>query len=976
MTRMRPFLAGAGLACALGTSAMAFDAPHQNQLYEIKLPEYDLFGYTSAQIEAQRAQAVAAVASEYGGRWHVYSWNPQANTPQSLYGSGYDTAMPMASVNDVEAAGRSVLSENASALGITNQDNLRFVDAPRGKGKVGAHFQQTYHGLEVVGGRAHVIFTDAGRAFVMGSDYYGGISVSPNPSLALDQAIEIAKDDVPFNNATDFIDGTPDLVVLPVPTSETSVEHHLVWRIRVNTSDPLGIWVTHVDAHSGRIVYRYNDVHFVNFTGHAQGDVQVDTYCNGETADHKHSYMNVSVSGVGSTTTNINGDWTLAYGGTDARTTTAQFNGPYCNVNVNAGTDATFSGSATPGTPFTIDFSDGNSRQDERDTFQAVSDVHDLFEIFDPGWSRTNSLIFANVNVDGSCNAFFSGNSINFYPAAGGCANTGEIQGVVQHEYGHAVQSALLLGSQGGQGLGEGNSDVLANILTQESIIGRGFNNNCSVGIRDSKNTLFYPDDVVGQGIHDAGRVIAGFHWDAMKLLQEYMGDNAGMLEMANDWHYARKVARPQNQPAQVLAVFIANDDDGNLDNGTPWYDVYCEAADNHGFTCPPITEGVLIVHNEAWTTTTDGNRVLTANITSPGQSVTSATLYYQLTDGSGTYTNLPMTPTGGGNYSVTIPSLQHNSGVRYYIDATDNAGNDRQAPGLAPLQVYDFDVAQAYDAFEAASGWVVNQDGTDNATQGVWVRADPIGSPIQPEDDTTPTPGVQCWVTGQGPVGGFAGQGDIDFGKTTLYSPTFDMSGASQLVVKYWKSFSNNTGTNPNQDPWIVQVRNNGGAWIDIENTLTSTVDMWESFSSDLLALIPTPGNLQFRFQAEDNGGQSQVDAALDDFTILGVMGTTDVENDSNTPRYALLPSQPNPAPGATRIGFQVPTTSNVEIKIFDVSGREVTTLQSGRVEAGAHNVDWNGTDRDGHMVASGVYYYRMQANEYIATRSLTLTR
>jgi flagellar hook assembly protein FlgD len=70
------------------------------------------------------------------------------------------------------------------------------------------------------------------------------------------------------------------------------------------------------------------------------------------------------------------------------------------------------------------------------------------------------------------------------------------------------------------------------------------------------------------------------------------------------------------------------------------------------------------------------------------------------------------------------------------------------------------------------------------------------------------------------------------------------------------------------------------------------------------------------------------------------------------------------------------VPATTSVQIKVFDVSGREVSTVADGKFEAGVHAVDWDGRNAAGHEVASGVYYYRMSAGGYVATRSLIVSR
>ena len=121
----------------------------------------------------------------------------------------------------------------------------------------------------------------------------------------------------------------------------------------------------------------------------------------------------------------------------------------------------------------------------------------------------------------------------------------------------------------------------------------------------------------------------------------------------------------------------------------------------------------------------------------------------------------------------------------------------------------------------------------------------------------------------------------------------------------------------------------------------------------------------------------ESFVDAGIDDFTILGQFGPSSTpETGSAVVRFALESSAPNPTAGSTRIGFQVPVSTSVQIKIFDVSGREVNTVADGTFEAGTHSIDWDGRDASGHAVASGVYYYRMSADGYVATRSLIVSR
>jgi hypothetical protein len=57
-----------------------------------------------------------------------------------------------------------------------------------------------------------------------------------------------------------------------------------------------------------------------------------------------------------------------------------------------------------------------------------------------------------------------------------------------------------------------------------------------------------------------------------MQAMVAALGPEAGRLAAARDWHYGRVLQHPMTQPDQVLATFVADDNDGNLTNGTPNY--------------------------------------------------------------------------------------------------------------------------------------------------------------------------------------------------------------------------------------------------------------------------------------------------------------------------------------------------------------------------------------------------------------------
>jgi len=100
---------------------------------------------------------------------------------------------------------------------------------------------------------------------------------------------------------------------------------------------------------------------------------------------------------------------------------------------------------------------------------------------------------------------------------------------------------------------------------------------------------------------------------------------------------------------------------------------------------------------------------------------------------------------------------------------------------------------------------------------------------------------------------------------------------------------------------------------------------------------------------------------------------------DDENT----LLPSNtelranyPNPFNPSTTIDYALRTRSRVSIAIYNIRGQLVQTLIDSDMPAGVHTVQWDGTDNSGHHVASGLYFYRIEAGSYINARKMILLK
>ena len=88
----------------------------------------------------------------------------------------------------------------------------------------------------------------------------------------------------------------------------------------------------------------------------------------------------------------------------------------------------------------------------------------------------------------------------------------------------------------------------------------------------------------------------------------------------------------------------------------------------------------------------------------------------------------------------------------------------------------------------------------------------------------------------------------------------------------------------------------------------------------------------------------------------------------------YAKRQAVVNPT---TTISFNLPLSQKISIVVFDVLGRKVSTLvDNQRFNPGKNIVTWNGTNQQGDLVSSGIYFYQVSSDNYKATRKMVLMK
>ena len=242
-----------------------------------------------------------------------------------------------------------------------------------------------------------------------------------------------------------------------------------------------------------------------------------------------------------------------------------------------------------------------------------------------------------------------------------------------------------------------------------------------------------------------------------------------------------------------------------------------------------------------------------------------STLLHYRMSDGS--YLTTSLVNVGGDTYTATVPGADCDDVPEFYVSAegvstglvTEPDQGDFEAPWTYVVGVPStpFD-----DNCETDTGWAV----TGNAVDGQWNRGTPIGGGDRGDPAIDGDGSGQCWLTDN-----VDGNSDIDGGNTVLTSPVMDASGGG-AVVSYYRWFNNAAGAGAGEDVMTIQIQNGDNNWVNLEvvgPTGPGSTGGWYQVSFAVADYVTPTSTVQVRFDAEDNGGASVVEAGVDGIRI-----------------------------------------------------------------------------------------------------------
>jgi hypothetical protein len=648
-------------------------------------------------------------------------------------------------------------------------------------------------------------------------------------------------------------------------------------------------WLFVADATTGEILYKENQVLHVDVSGTVTAvatELVGADICRDE-VPMPMPYAAVNIQGQGTFYTDVNGNYTLPNAGFDDVVVESRVTGLRFAITDNAASTPVLSQNVLPPGPGDFTHNSANTSEFLRASVNAyvqANAIRDLVVSVNPAYPTigTQTGMGVNVNIDQNCNAFYSpaGQTINFYRAGGGCSNTANGD-VVHHEYGHHV---VQMGGSGQGQYGEGMGDCMGVLMSDQPVLGIGFQNNCAAGIRTALNTMQYP---CSGAIHTCGQLLSGCVWDTRNLLIQtnpgtYRQILADLTINSVPLHVVSSTITPQ-----IANDFLTlDDDDANLANGTPHcyeikggFSVHNMAPTGLGTATSfayPNGRPALVPVNQ--TSTIRVNVVPgVCPVPAPGTGVVS----YRIGT-SGPFTTVPMAQLAAHEYEATLPAAPCRSTIQYYFSAGGSPTGSISDPPNSPTSLFYTTVASgvntlvAYD-FQTDPAWTVSGTVTD----GAWDAAP--GVPVNcsrgdPNADFNGG-GGRCWMTDNSAANSC--NSDVDGGSTTLTSEIFDISGMDEPQVSYARWYSNTAGSAPQADVFVVEVSSDGGTnWVNLETVGPTTSSPnpevsggWFLKSFRIEDFVPLTNQFRIRFTAADAGSGSVIEAAIDAFSVTDLV-------------------------------------------------------------------------------------------------------
>lgn len=744
------------------------------------------------------------------GDWKI-TWDRQRGVVATIYGSHVDAPGSSADPVSAERAARAFIAERIDLL---DPGGEFVVVANRLDGEVrSVGFEQRWHGMRVVGGQLGVVFAHD-RLFALTSQ------AVPNVSAVLMKS--------------------------PVHGERVVLGHRVVDRVRD------GEWEIYSDDH-GEVARQSN-------RRDASGTLEYNAgvrYASGPRSDVPAHTASLTANGT-VTTTSATGTFTFT-GANPANVT------PTCT-----GTEVVVVNQAGAAATTTLSVPNGgaaiwNVANIELDDAQVSTYVYGTIATarakqLDPATAAWIDPFVFYVNEVNPCNAYSDPEGVHLAKSVEGCENTGRVADIVFHEFGHSMHNHEIISGVGffDSALAEGLADFNAANITEDSGIGRGldFTNTPAREIDPVGFEHVYPFDITGDA-HITGEIVSGALWDLRKALIAELGHDPGIA--ATERVFVGVMRRASDLPTSYMAALIADDDNGDLGDGTPHFCAIQRAFGVHGLAsdfadivigAPTLTDFTIRVP-------------ITAPVAGacPARNVVSMHVLWKL--GDGVANDLELTP-GTDAWTAPIPVQPDGTVVSYSVDVTLDDGTAIAYPNNPADPMYQVFIGTATpiwcELFDSDPKWL--RSGTAPA-EWQWARPNATG----PESGDPAKTYDGTFIYGTNLIGpGSYGLGEV----TATTTPTINTSSFQLIHLQYWRWLT----VEDYQDDQAEIIAGTDTIWknaTSTQGTLAHVDREWRFQDIDLTPYLHDD-TIAVTWQLTTNGAAELGGWNLDDVCIVGM--------------------------------------------------------------------------------------------------------
>ncbi len=533
-----------------------------------------------------------------GTSWRA-AWDPATGVPSRIWGPGVFVFGASGSAVIAESTARQWLAAHLDLLapGASVADfeliSNHFDGDQRSVG-----FIQRSGGRRVIGGQISFRFKHD-RLFVIGSEALPNVKVEVEavskkpmkPAQLLIRATANLQKELGLPAAP--VTRLSDEVILPLVAEDAVLGYRVAVPHEIDGRGD-GRYLAYIDPTTGDVLAVHQQNRFANGTVLYR---TVDRHPGRGRVDLPAHRAQVTVGGTPQTTNNAGG---ISWSPDVAQTVTTGVLGDLVTIvnKAEGGVLATATLDISPAGATTWDASGIEADDAQLVAWVSTNTVKEYVRSFiDPQMPTLDDAMTVNVNIAQNCNAFYDGKALNFFVANADCQNTGRLEDVVFHEFGHHLHAVQVIEGVGAfdGAMSEGAADFLATLITNDSGMGRGFFNT-DAPLRELDpvgGENVFPNDV-GE-IHQTGIIYGGAFFDLRKALFAQLGEVTGRPILHK--LFLATLRRATGIQTALIEALAADDDDGDLSNGTPHECPIRDAFGLHGLrtaTGKILAPGVL----------------------------------------------------------------------------------------------------------------------------------------------------------------------------------------------------------------------------------------------------------------------------------------------------------------------------------------------------------------------------------------------